>query len=60
LTERENEVVHFVGEGMNNKEIAEKVFIGEGTVKNHITRILSKLALRDRTQLAIFSVKNKF
>ncbi|MCH4889897.1 response regulator transcription factor [Acidaminobacter sp. JC074] len=59
LTEREKEVCLLVAEGLNNKEIAEKVFLGEGTVKNHITKALSKLELRDRTQLAIHVLKSK-
>lgn len=59
LTERERDICHFLGEGFNNREIGESMFISEGTVKNHITRILDKLELRDRTQLALFAVKNK-
>lgn len=58
LTERELDICHHLGEGLNNKEISEILFISEGTVKNNITRILDKLDLRDRTQLALFSVKN--
>lgn len=57
LTNREKDICKLLGEG-NNKEIATELFLGEGTVKNHVTNILSKLELRDRTQLAIFSVKN--
>lgn len=58
LTEREKDIMRKLGEGMSNKEIAESLYISEGTVKNHITSILNKLDLRDRTQLALFSVKN--
>ncbi len=58
LTNRELDICHHLGEGLNNKEIGEILFISEGTVKNNITRILDKLDLRDRTQLALFSVKN--
>lgn len=58
LTGREMDICRLLGEGKNNKEIAEILFLSEGTVKNHITNILQKLDLRDRTQLAIFSVKN--
>lgn len=58
LTEREQSICKFVSEGLNNKEIGENLFIGEGTVKNHLTRILQKLELRDRTQLAIFVLKS--
>lgn len=58
LTEREIDVLRLVGEGKNNKEISTELYLSEGTVKNHITNILNKLELRDRTQLAIFAVKN--
>lgn len=58
LTDREREIVQLLGEGKNNKEMAKQLFISEGTVKNHITSILMKLELRDRTQLAIFAIKN--
>lgn len=59
LTEREKDICLLVAEGLNNKEIAEKIFLGEGTVKNHITKALQKLELRDRTQLAIHILKSK-
>lgn len=59
LTEREAEIVINVSFGLSNKEIGEKLYLTEGTVKNHITEILSKLSLRDRTQIAIFAFKNK-
>ncbi|WP_330619652.1 response regulator transcription factor [Vallitalea pronyensis] len=59
LTIREKDICKLLAEGHNNKEIANVLFLSEGTVKNHITNILSKLQLRDRTQLAIFAVKNK-
>lgn len=58
LTLREQEICHYLGEGLNNKEIGDLLFISEGTVKNNITRILDKLGFRDRTQLALFAVKN--
>lgn len=58
LTARELEICHYLGEGKNNKEIGDLLFISEGTVKNNITRILDKLEFRDRTQLALYSVKN--
>lgn len=58
LSEREFEVLALIAEGLSNKEIAEKLFLGEGTVRNYITNILEKLNLRDRTQLAIFYLKN--
>ncbi|MBP3040524.1 response regulator transcription factor [Bacillaceae bacterium Marseille-Q3522] len=57
LTPREIAITHLIGEGKANKEIAGELYISVGTVKNHITNILEKLELRDRTQLAIFAVK---
>lgn len=57
LSDRELDVVNAVAEGLNNKEIAKKLFLSEGTVKNHITHALNKLNLRDRTQLAIYAIK---
>lgn len=58
LSEREFEILALIAEGLSNKEIAEKLYLGEGTVRNYITNILEKLELRDRTQLAIFYLKN--
>ena len=58
LTEREIEICRLIAEGKNNKEIADQLFLSQGTVKNHITRVLIKLDLRDRTQLAVFTIKN--
>ncbi len=58
LTERELSIVKLVGEGKTNREIANGLFLSVGTVKNHITHILQELDLRDRTQLAIYAVKN--
>ncbi len=57
LNQRELDIIKLVGEGKTNKEIAETLYLSIGTVKNHITAILQKLDLRDRTQLAIFAVK---
>ena len=59
LTDQEAEIVECVAEGLSNKEIAEKLYLSEGTVRNYISTILSKLDLRDRTNLAIFYYKNK-
>lgn len=53
LTKKEYEIALLIGEGKSNKEIGKILYIAEGTVKNHITKILSKLELRDRTQLAV-------
>ncbi|WP_026885193.1 response regulator [Clostridium beijerinckii] len=58
LTERELKIVSMIVDGNDNKEIASSLFIAEGTVKNIITEIISKLSLRDRTQLAVYAVKN--
>ena len=58
LSEREMQIIELVGEGLNNKEIASKRFLSEGTVRNCVSLILEKLALRDRTQLAVFYFKN--
>ncbi len=54
ITPKEKEIVELVAEGLSNKEIAQKMFLGEGTVRNMISSVLSKLDLRDRTQLACF------
>ncbi len=58
LTSREVEIARGIAQGQSNREIAELLFVSEGTVKNHLTSILEKLELRDRTQLAILFVKN--
>lgn len=59
LTPKEIEVMEQVALGLNNKEIAANLFLSEGTVRNYISTILEKLQLRDRTQLAIFYLKEK-
>lgn len=53
LTDREREVVALISEGLDNHEVAEAAHMGEGTVRNHISSILAKLHLRNRTQIAI-------
>ena len=58
LSRQEYEIVEYVAEGLSNKEIADKLCLSEGTVRNYISTILSKLDLRDRTNLAIFYYKN--
>lgn len=57
FTEREIEVIKAVAEGLSNKEISQKLFISEGTVKNYITSILDKTGLEHRTQIAIYYLK---
>ncbi|MNS55424.1 Transcriptional regulatory protein DegU [compost metagenome] len=59
LTEREREVLAVLGQGLNNKEIADLLHITEGTVKNHVSNLIAKLGMRDRTQAAIFSVRHQ-
>lgn len=59
ITEKELEIIREVADGKNNKEIAEKLFLSEGTVRNYLSTILEKLELRDRTQLAVFYYKNR-
>jgi DNA-binding NarL/FixJ family response regulator len=53
LSERELEILAWIARGASNKEIADQLFIAEGTVKNHVTNILGKLGVRDRTQAAL-------
>lgn len=54
IGEKEQEIIALVGAGKSNREIAEELFLSEGTVRNYISQILEKLSLRDRTQLAVF------
>lgn len=58
ITEKEQQLIEYVADGLSNKEIADKMFLGEGTVRNIMSSVLSKLDLRDRTQLACFYYKN--
>lgn len=59
LTKRELEVLKLLSVGLYNKEIGEKLNISERTVKNHISNIFKKIEVTDRTQAAVFSIKNK-
>lgn len=58
LTERELEVLICIGNGMTNQEISEHLFIGIKTVKTHVSNILSKLGVQDRTQAAVYAHRN--
>lgn len=58
LTDRELEVVRLVGRGLNNREIASELYIGETTVKTHVANSMHKLGLRDRVELVLFAVES--
>lgn len=58
LTAREQEVLELIADGLSNRDIAGKMFISEKTVKTHVSNILSKLHLEDRTQAAIYALKH--
>jgi len=58
FSEREVEVIELIAKGLSNKEIAETLYITQGTVKNYVTKILGQLNLRDRTQLAVWVKDN--
>lgn len=58
FTDREKDIIKLVAQGYDNKEIATELFLAEGTVRNNISRVLEKLSLKDRTQLAVYAVKH--
>ena len=60
LTNRETELLVNVAKGLSNKEIAKTMFLSDGTVRNNISALLLKLNLKDRTQLAVYAVKNDY
>ena len=59
ISDKEFSIIELIAEGLSNKEIAEKLFLSEGTVRNYLSMILEKLELRDRTQLAVFYYQNR-
>ncbi|MGN0691902.1 MAG: response regulator [Oscillospiraceae bacterium] len=58
ISDRDRELMTLICDGCDNKEIAARLFLAEGTVRNNISKLLEKLGLKDRTQLAVFAVKN--
>lgn len=58
LTRREYEVISLISKGFNNKEIGQELYISEKTVKNHVSNIFKKINVNDRTQAALFALKN--
>lgn len=60
LTDKEHELIKYIVDGKDNKEIASLLFITEGTVRNSVSKLLKKFNLKDRIQLAVFCIKNNF
>lgn len=58
LTERESEVLTLLGKGLSNVEIADRLYLSEGTVRNYVSAVLAKLGVSDRTQAAVLAVKH--
>jgi DNA-binding NarL/FixJ family response regulator len=58
LTEREIEVLRLIAKGSSNKEISERLFLSEGTIRNHVSAILAKLGVSDRTQAAVIAIQH--
>ena len=59
ISKRELDVIRLIAEGLSNKEIAARLYLSEGTVRNYLSMILDKLDLRDRTQVAVFYLERK-
>lgn len=60
ITKKEYEIIELIARGFSNKEISEKTFLSDGTIRNYLSNILNKLELRDRTQLAVFYYNSDF
>ena len=58
LTKREREIISLIGEGLKNKQIADRLFISEGTVRNHLTSIFGKLEVTDRFELILYAYRH--
>jgi len=58
LSERDVNILRLICDGLDNKEIASQLFLAEGTVRNSVSKLLEKLNVKDRTQLAVFAIKN--
>jgi len=58
LSQQEKQVLLLISEGLTNKEIAKDLFVGEGTVRNYVTSILSKLKMNNRTEAAAYAIKH--
>lgn len=59
LTDRELEVLRLIGTGATNREIADRLVVSEGTIKNHVSSILGRLGLRDRVQAALYAHEHR-
>jgi DNA-binding NarL/FixJ family response regulator len=58
LTDREVEVLKLIAGGLNNRDIADRLYLSEGTVRNHVSAILAKLGVSDRTQAAVIAMQH--
>jgi DNA-binding NarL/FixJ family response regulator len=58
LTDRERQILELIGEGLTNRQIGERIFLAEKTIKNYVSSLLAKLGLERRTQAAVFATKN--
>ncbi len=58
LTDREIEVLRLIAKGLSNKDISERIFLSEGTIRNHVSAILTKLGVSDRTQAAVIAIQH--